>query len=96
MAGLGGSTLGSPFAYPMQGNPCCEQLDYRLAVLAVLPQLEVRGCPHPSALSCPEPTLQPFVEQHHARMDEVYHPETVEAILDFTYRITKAISGPSA
>jgi hypothetical protein len=30
-------------------------------------------------------------------MDEVYHPETVEAILDFTFdRITKAISGPSA
>jgi hypothetical protein len=29
-------------------------------------------------------------------MDEVYHPETVEAILDFTYRITKAISRPSA
>jgi hypothetical protein len=26
-------------------------------------------------------------------MDEVYRPETVEAILDFTYRITKAISG---
>jgi hypothetical protein len=25
-------------------------------------------------------------------MDEVYHPETVEAILDFTYRTTKAIS----
>jgi hypothetical protein len=29
-------------------------------------------------------------------MDEVYRPETVEAILVFTYRITKAISGPSA
>jgi hypothetical protein len=29
-------------------------------------------------------------------MDEVYRPETVEAMLDFTYRITKAISGPSA
>jgi hypothetical protein len=29
-------------------------------------------------------------------MDEVYHLETVEAILDFTYRITKAISRPSA
>jgi hypothetical protein len=29
-------------------------------------------------------------------MDEVYRPETVDAILVFTYRITKAISGPSA
>jgi hypothetical protein len=29
-------------------------------------------------------------------MDEVYHPETVEAILDFTSRISKAISRPSA
>jgi hypothetical protein len=29
-------------------------------------------------------------------MDEVYHPETVEAILEITYRITKAISGPPA
>jgi hypothetical protein len=29
-------------------------------------------------------------------MDEVYRPETVKAILDFTYRISKAISGPSA
>jgi hypothetical protein len=25
----------------LQGNPCCEQLDYRLTVLAALPQLEV-------------------------------------------------------
>jgi hypothetical protein len=29
-------------------------------------------------------------------MNEVYRPETVEAILDFTYSISKAISGPSA
>jgi hypothetical protein len=29
-------------------------------------------------------------------MDEVYRHETVEAIQEFTYRITKAISGPSA